>query len=414
MSDYIVELRRELVEAAAREQRSRAPRRAARRSRRLLAPVLAGAAAVAGAVAVTVGLQGEKTQPLPARPQLQATLKLDGKPVGATLAAPSANGRAATTSSADTPVQVGGARGGASTTSPSTTTTGTVEVAPGAGAGASGAGPSLYVLAEDGTLLEIDPRSQEVIRSERVPGTGVALSASKKNLWAIARQGHSYRVIRLDARRGGPRKTVRGTGVLTGTWPVSAASSVALWLQGDPQFEDNAPLLRIDAASGRVTGGYAAPTLSVIEADSQRVWTLSQSGSLEWRDARSGRVLDRRGGFAPQRDASARNALAFADDGGAYVATAGDGTVTRVSADGNTRWRADVDADGPVAATPGALWVSQAGVNGAPAGIARLDLNSGRITQRMPLEGSQVPTQLVRVSDELWAILNDGTVLVLR
>ena len=32
----------------------------------------------------------------------------------------------------------------------------------------------------------------------------------------------------------------------------------------------------------------------------------------------------------------------------------------------------------------------------------------------MPLEGSQVPTQLVRVSDELWAILNDGTVLVLR
>ena len=289
-----------------------------------------------------------------------------------------------------------------------------MNVAPGDTSAAAASAASLYVLREDGDLLEIDPQDQQIIGTAKVSGTGVALSASADNLWAITRQGHGYRVIRLGTGRHGARQLVRGTGVLTGTWPVSAASSTALWLQGDPQFEDNAPLLRIDAASGQVDGGFAAPTLSAIVADSQQVWTLSQSGLLEWRDARSGRVIRHRTGFAPLLDVAAQNALAFADDGGAYVATAGDGVVTRVSANGRTRWRADVETDGPIAATPAGLWVSQAGAEGTPGGIARLDLTSGKITQRMPLDSSQKPTQLVPVGDELWAILNDGTVLVLR
>jgi len=405
MSDYIVELRRELVEAADREQRSRAPRRAVRRSRRLLAPVLAGAAALAGAVAVTIGLQGEDRPPLPARPQVQVTLKLDGKPAGATLGPSSASTRTTAGTSPSATVDI---EPGKTTTAPPGTA---INVAPGQ---RSGSGSSVWVLRADGALLEIDPQTDQLIRTEQVAGTGVQLSASQGNLWAVARQGHSYRVTRL--RMGGLRQrhVVRGTGVLTGLWPVSAASSTALWLQGDPQLEDNAPLLRVDASSGRVDGAFTAPTLSAIAADTQRVWTLSQSGTLEWRDAHSGRVVGRRSGFAPLADATSQNALASADDGGAYVATAGDGVVTRVSADGETRWRADVDADGPVAAAPGALWASQAAVDGAPGAIARLDQTSGKITQRMPLERSQTPTQLVPVSDELWAILNDGTVLVLR
>ena len=80
MSDYIAELRRELVGAAERERRRRAPRRALRRARRPLALGLAGAAALA---ALVLGIVRELPTPAPAGPRVVATIRLGGIPVGA-------------------------------------------------------------------------------------------------------------------------------------------------------------------------------------------------------------------------------------------------------------------------------------------------------------------------------------------
>ncbi len=80
MSDYISELRRELVDAAERERRRTAPRRALARSRHMVVPAFAGLAVVVLAALVVAVLGREAPAPPPAGPRIVATIQLGGIP----------------------------------------------------------------------------------------------------------------------------------------------------------------------------------------------------------------------------------------------------------------------------------------------------------------------------------------------
>jgi hypothetical protein len=177
MSDYVTELRRELVDAAERERRRSAPRRAFRRGRRPLATALAGAAALAAALLGIALLAREQPAPPPAALRVVDTIRLGRIPQGAVL----------------------------------------------------GAG-SVWVAEHDGRMLRVDPSTRRVIATAAA-GTSAydRVAATSDAIWligAVDEQEQRYRLVRIDpssnrvvarigsfggpARRSRPRPTRSG------------------------------------------------------------------------------------------------------------------------------------------------------------------------------------------------------------
>ena len=84
-----------------------------------------------------------------------------------------------------------------------------------------------------------------------------------------------------------------------------------------------------------------------------------------------------------------------------------------MSSDGRVELTTELGANGPIALAGGSLWVTQNDASGRNAHIARVDPGSGRVTGRLPV-GARLPQALVAVGDELWAVLSDGTALVVK
>ena len=160
MSDYISELRRDLVEAAEREpHRGRAGRVARPLHPRAWSPTaLAGAAAVAVAlVAVVVTLTTLAPPPKPSDAKIVATVHLGGQPRDAVLA-----------------------------------------------------GGSLWIADFEGRVLRLDPATHRVRARIRVGGTPRSIAAGGGAVWVMSnddgRGRSSSHLFKLDARSGqGPR-----------------------------------------------------------------------------------------------------------------------------------------------------------------------------------------------------------------
>ena len=155
MSDYISELRRDLVEAAAREgSRGRAGRVARPlRPQAWSSPAVAGAlATVALLVAVVLTLTTLAPPPQPADPKVIATIRLDGQPHDAVLA-----------------------------------------------------GGSLWIAEFEGRVLQLDPATRRVRAHIRVGGNPAAVAADGDVLWVMSNDSpdvsRSY-LFKLDARSG--------------------------------------------------------------------------------------------------------------------------------------------------------------------------------------------------------------------
>jgi hypothetical protein len=357
MSDYIAELRRELVGAAERERRRSAPRRALARSRRPLATALAGAAVAVGAVFGIAVLGREEPSP-PEAPGVIATIPLGSIPQG---------------------------------------------VAVGSG--------SVWVTDFEGRLLRLDPRTRRVIATLPVGTRATQVSASDDAVWvmgAVDGDAHEYRLIRVDPARN---RIVARIGSFGWAGAGLAAAPGALWLQADRQMPG--PLRRVDPATNRIEGAFGDARRVAMAAGGARLWTLTEDGVLEWRDSATGRSLGRRAGFAPRPPGGPyRNTIA-ADAGGAYVATGENGSVARISSDGRVEWNVAVGANGPIAVADDTLWVTAEDGTQRNAQLLRLDPADGHVTGRIPL-GARLPSGMVAVGDELWVALSDETALVIR
>jgi DNA-binding beta-propeller fold protein YncE len=357
MSDYIAELRRELVGAADRERRRSAPRRALRRSRRAIVPALAGAVAVVGAV-LGLAVLGRDDPAPPQSPGVIATIPLGGIPQG---------------------------------------------VAVGDG--------SVWVTEFGGRLLRLDPRSRRVIATVQVGTSATQLSASDDAVWAmgaIDEGGQRKRLVRVDPATD---RIAARIGSFGWAGAILAAAPEALWLQADRQTPG--PLRRLDPTTNRIEGAFGPARRVAMAVGGGRLWTLTEDGLLEWRDAATGRPLGRRAGFAPRPPGGPYWNTIAADADGAFVATGENGSVTRLSADGRIEWAVAVGANGALAVAEHAVWVTTEDGTQRNAQLLRLDPDDGEVTGRIPLR-SRLPVGLAVVGDELWAALSDSTAIVVR
>ena len=240
MSDYIAELRRELVGAAERERRRRAPRRALRRARRPLTLGLAGAAALA---ALVLGIVRELPTPSPAGPRVVATIRLGDIPVGA----------------------------------------------------ATGAG-RVWVSDNSGSVLVLDPKSRRRIATIATGNAAASIAASDDAVWVVAAGDHA------EEDTGSCASIRRATASSHGSLP-SACSARPLRPRPMPPGcrrpsripgRSAGSILR-PTGSAATTGGMASPPWPAARA-ALDAWL---DGVLEWRDARTGRVLGALDGFAP-------------------------------------------------------------------------------------------------------------------
>ena len=355
MSGYIAELRRELVDAAERERRRSAPRRALARSRRPLATGLAGAATGLAALLGIAALGRDDPEPV-AAPRIVATIAIGGLPQ---------------------------------------------DVAVGAGA--------VWVADGTGRVVRIDPETRDVVAKVPAGSEVPSVATSEDAVWATAlvpggTDHDTYQLLRIDPESN---DVVARIGPAPELGLELAATPTTVWVQG---YEGSpAPVARVDASTGVLGPGFKARRMAALEVHDDVLWALSVTGVLERRDAGSGRLLGRLRGFA---GGDYRSSIA-PDEDGAWIASAGDGMLTRVSSDMRVTAQRKLGAIGPVVIAGPSLWFTAGDVYDRNAELVRIDRETGAVTGRLPL-GSRIPSSLVAVGDDVWAALTDGTVRVVR
>jgi hypothetical protein len=356
MSDYVSELRRDLVEAAERQAHGG---RAGRVSRplhpRAWSPTaLAGAAAVAVAiVAVVVTLTTLAPPPKPSDAKIIATVHLGGQPRDAVLA-----------------------------------------------------GGSLWIADFQGRVLRVDPATHRVRARIGVRGTPRSITAGDGAVWVISHDSEtgstSSHLVKLDARSG--RILARVATKAYGGPLVFGAGG--LWL---PTNEHGGDVERIDPDSFQRTAFFPFETGRALAVAANTVWSLQNRSALEI-DPLTGRV-SRIGGIMLAGDG---DGAVLADRDGAWITGPGDGLLWRVEGGRVTRRIAVGDAAGVIAATGSAIWVSawsasrtlQEGNE-----VVRVDPEDGKVVQRIDF-GYRVPKALVPVGQDLWVITSGGEAML--
>jgi hypothetical protein len=355
MSGFVSELRRELVDAAERERRRSAPRRALARYGRPLATAVAAAAAFIAA-ALGIALLGREAPQPAVKPRIVQTIRVGGQPIDGVICAGSA-----------------------------------------------------WLADETGRLLRVDLRSRRLVSAKRLGREVSGVAASDDSVWAATAVGpitppHDYEILRVDPADSRVVARVRPLGEYR-TGMEGAGGTV--WVNEDVQ----APraLQHIDTRTNRLVGAAGRGTKTALAVHGRSLWTMSTLGVLERRDARSGRLLGRLGGFA-----GGQTATAIAPDAeGAWVATGDDGAVMRVTLDMQVGERIQIGARGPLALAGGSLWATVVAPDGIHTQLVRLDPRTGQVRGRLPL-GARLPRTLLAVGDDVWAVIGDGTVLVVH
>lgn len=355
MSDFVTALRRELVDAADRERRRGPARRSLARAVRPLAAAASVAALVLAAV-LGLAVVGRDAGPVPAAPR----------------------------------------------------TVGTIEVGGLLNAASFGDG-ALWVAKVDGSLVRVDAGSRRVTPGPDVGAVVRTLAASDGALWVAAERGPGTDVLRVDPQSGAVLARIA---TLPYDAVVLAADAQAAWYQISRQAPG--PMRRVDAATGRVGGEAITRRMTQAVAPAGHVlWTLSIDGRLARHDTRTSRAL----GAAIQVGAPALGGIKMpglaAEPDGAWVTTGTDGKLTRVTADGAIAARVDAGASGPLALAGGRLWAIAQDVSGRRVALLRLDPATGAEQGRLDL-GSRHPVWLGEVRGALWALLDDGTIRIVR
>lgn len=361
--DYISGLRRDLVEAAAREQQAGRAAHVVRPLRpQAWSPlaVLGAAAALAALFLVVVTLRAVNPPRLPSAPKIVGTVHLGGQPRDA--------------------VAVGG---------------------------------SVVVADYAGDLTQIDARDPDVrtlLRTKGAPanlveGTPVSLAAEGKSLWVLGantKAGHDprYRIDKIDIANGGYKRVRRRLDHLA---DAVATGATGLWLpptvlhRGDLTNRGSAPVMN-------PTVGLSVQGLVVGE---RTVWERRGEAVLEL-DGR-GRVVNRVDGISPVLEHETRHSL-LPDADGAWVAGQDGGLLYRIE-DGRMAQRVKVgQTAGVLARTGSTVWVSATSSAGHYE-LVRVDADDGRVTGRVPL-GLNAPQAIVPVGKRLWVVTSGGDAIV--
>ena len=204
MSDYLTELRRDLVDAHGRHRRSRTLPRAARALRRRPQVALAALAAAACAAGLLTGAAALRDRAPAEALRVVAVVPLGGQPIDATLVA-----------------------------------------------------GSLWVARYDGDVLRVDPVRREVVRRIRLGRNVSSIAGTARDVWVTTEPAvdeSGGRLVRLDPATGDISARVR----LGAFAAVLAAGDRSLWAL-DSQNDTEAPvrIRRIDPADGATLASVA-------------------------------------------------------------------------------------------------------------------------------------------------------------
>jgi hypothetical protein len=362
MSDYLSQLRSDLVDAHERYGRRGRAGRAARpvhpRTWRP-APVLAGLAAAACLVAAVIAIRGALPGPAPAGLRQVDKVRVGGQPTDA----------------------------------------------------AFGFG-YLWVADFQGLVIQVDPGLHRVVRRVPLPGDADSIAVGAGAVWVTVdeRQGERPDVaglVRIDPRTGRTRLSSLGTS----SSAKVAADRGAIWVMSTDQ---HAWLKRIDPATGRAIAVRIQTPAAEIAIGGESLWTLSDVGVLVQHDPISGRPLRRLPGLATRSPTSGERVLA-ADAGGVWVlqprgvvrVTGGSvlrrqplvriGTIPLLGAHGRALWLAGPSPFGPRARYR----------------VFRFDRDTGALTGTLDV-GFGAPRAFAPSPDGMWVVTGDGTALLVR
>ena len=354
MSDYISELRRDLVDAAAREQAAGRAGRVARplRVRAWSPTALAGAAAVAAAiVAVVVTLTTLAPPPKPSDAKIVATVHLGGQPRDAVFA-----------------------------------------------------GGSVWIADHDGQVVQLDPAKRGVRARVRVGGTPVWVTAANGAVWVMSTNARSTgsHLYKLDARSG----KLLGRVAVGASGQAVAAGAGGLWILADWRQGD---LERVDPDSHRRTAFIPDILTMDLAVNGQSVWTRREDQVIEI-DATSARVVNRVRGISSFASFPSTRAL-LPDRDGVWAVDDTGGRLVRVEG-GRVVRRIPVGAvAGVVGRVGSAIWVNVSREPDNANQLVRVDLDEGKVVQRIAV-GFDVPQTLVPVGKNLWVITSGGKAML--
>jgi streptogramin lyase len=362
VSDFLTELRGDLVDAHARYgERGRAGRLARPvhprtwRPAAMLGAALATACLIAGIVAMST-LHGPAPAPTPASPlRVVARFQVSGDLADATL----------------------------------------------------GFGYVWTINSHNGVITKVDPASGRVVRVITVDLPLDSITAGTGAIWATTSGNPAHGLLlRIDPGKG----RVTATWRLRGYSVVSAAGDGAVWMLGTEDRQIG--LERLDPATGRTTLRLPTPTLGdAIAIGGGSLWTLDAHGVLSRRDPRTGQALRRVPALGSPLGTGGEKVL-VADATGVWLVRPG--ALVRVTTGGSVVRRIPLPADTMplLAEARGDLWLAR-GATGVHPRLLRFDAGTGKLTGSLDL-GSHQSQALVPSPRGLWVVCADGTALLVR
>jgi hypothetical protein len=350
MSDFVTELRREVVGAHAAHTRRR------KRSAYLRAwrPALAAATVAAALLAVVVVIRSLPA-PEPAEPRVVEVLHIGGIPVDGVLA-----------------------------------------------------DGSLWVTDSMGNqVIRIDPAKRRVVARIPLGASPEEITAGAEGVWVRASGPSDFETTlsRIDPKSGRvvARAPTAGGGALV-------AGGGALWVSR--RFIQPESVDRLDAQSGRIRGRVPINDSDGLALGGASLWVVRHDGTVLRVDARRGRIARRQWPeLAPSSAMADSSEAVVADATGAWVLSTENAKLLRLAGDRVVR-QLDVDATAQpiLARARDGLWIA-AGDEVRGYRVMRISPRSGEVTASVEV-GFHRPRAIVPVRGGLWVVGGDGTAVL--
>ena len=348
MSDYVSELRRDLVEAAARQQQLGPAARLTRPLRpRAWSPAtaLGVAAALVAVVVLVAGLRAVSPPRPPAKLKLEATYTIGGQPRDAVAAA-----------------------------------------------------GALVIADLGGSVVRVSPADPRERNQLAAAGAPQSIAADGDSVWVVSNEAPRSFLEQLDARTGQRLARV----AIDGYASYVAVGAGGVWVADLHE----GGLTRFDPRTSKPTTSVPTAPPDGIAANDRWVWVRAQA-TLTQRDA-DGRVLSRVGGLSPTLgDESQKTMLADAE--GVWVVGSSDGLLYRIERGRVTKRITVGGTAGTIAGRGSTLWVTTSpGVDRYE--LVRVDADEGKVTGRVAI-GRFAPQAIVPIGDDVWVVTGAGTLM---
>jgi hypothetical protein len=351
MSDFVTELRREVVGAHAAHRAH-----TGRARRRRLRPALMAAAALAALLVAIVLVVRSLPAPEPASPKVTKVVHLGGIPIDGTFA-----------------------------------------------------DGSLWI-ADGDRVVRINPRTGHI--QARIPAglSPEEIANGPAGLWVRGTRGNKADTAPLAQIDPRSQRVVRGSGAGAGT--ALAVGADAVWVSR--RFEPVESIDRIDLQTGRVSDRITFARTDGLALAGGTLWAIGHGGTVVRIDAARARIEHRWPELAPSDAFSDSSDAIVADARGAWVLSTDTHAIFRLEGDRIVRRLPVADVSQPLLAhTPDGLWVASGDEGRGIYTLSRIDPASGRVTGLVNL-GPHRPQGLVPTPGGLWVVGGDGTAVLVK